>query len=107
MNVTHTQITIRSEFADDELALRRLAVLDSATEVPAHPLLVAEIDGELRAVLSLHDGTVIADPFVPTASALELLRVRADALTQRPRARRLRSRAFRVPSSLRARATHP
>jgi hypothetical protein len=107
MNVTHTQITIRSAFADDELALRRLAVLDSAPEVPALPLLVAEIDGELRAALSLEDGTVIADPFVPTVSALELLRVRADALTRPRRARRRRSRAFRAPSPLRARAMHP
>jgi hypothetical protein len=107
MNATHTQITVRSAFADDELALRHLAVLDSAPEIPAFPLLVAEIDGELRAALSLKDGGVIADPFVPTASALELLRVRADALTRRPRARRHRPRAFRAPSPLRARATHP
>ena len=58
-------ITIRPAYGDDRAALARLAALDSSA-VPAEPLLLAEADDELRAVLSLRDGSVIADPFHPT-----------------------------------------
>ena len=94
-------ITIRPAYADDDLAVRRLAILDSA-EVPAEPLLLAEVDGELRAALSLADGAVIADPFAPTAELLPLLHLRAAQRRPRPlrfraaptgRVRPLRSRA--------------
>ncbi|HWE34916.1 MAG TPA: hypothetical protein VG410_15595 [Solirubrobacteraceae bacterium] len=106
---THPEITIRPAYADDELALRRLAVLDSADAVPPVPLLLAELDGQLRVALSLADGSAIADPFVRTAGALELLRLRAraEAATQPRRARRRRFRALRAPSRPRAQVTHP
>jgi len=87
MNTLLSQITIRPGDAGDQLALRRLAALDSAP-VPAQPLLVAELDGELSAALSLHDGTSIADPFRPTAQIVALLRAHAAAATQAPRTRR-------------------
>jgi hypothetical protein len=87
MNTLLSQITIRPGDAGDQLALRRLAALDSAP-VPAQPLLVAELDGELSAALSLHDGTSIADPFRPTAQIVALLRAHAGAATQAPRTRR-------------------
>ncbi|MBV9464847.1 MAG: hypothetical protein JO169_01910, partial [Solirubrobacterales bacterium] len=45
--------------------------------MPAQPALVAEIDGELCAALSLADGRVVADPFRPSGALLELLRMRA------------------------------
>src|SRR5689334_7912331 len=48
-------ITIRPAYADDQAALARLAALDSAAGVPASPVLVAEVDDELRAALSLAD----------------------------------------------------
>ena len=82
-------ITIRAGYPDDQPALARLAALDSTERPPAAPVLVAEINGELRVALSLHDGSSIADPFVPTAEILELLRFRAasEARTQ-PRRRR-------------------
>ncbi len=67
-------ITIRLAARDDQLALARLAALDSADRVPAGPLLLAEVAGELRAALSLEDGAAIADPFYPTAHIVELLR---------------------------------
>jgi hypothetical protein len=73
-------ITIRHAYADDELTLARLAVLDSAAAPPPRPVLLAEVDGELRAALSLSDGGTIADPFFPTVDLLELLRVHAAAL---------------------------
>ena len=70
---TNSEILIRRAYADDAVALRRLADLDSAPERPAAPLLVAEVDGELAVALSLHDGSVIADPFRPTAAIVDLL----------------------------------
>jgi hypothetical protein len=74
--LTAPTITIRPAYADDAQALTRLAVLDSAA-LPAEPLLLAEADGELRAALSMADGSVIADPFAPTAHVVALLRKQA------------------------------
>lgn len=68
------QIMIRPAYADDYEALARLAALDSAVEVPPRPLLIAEVDGSLRAALSLRDGSSIADPFFASAQLLVLLR---------------------------------
>ncbi|MFI5038853.1 MAG: hypothetical protein ACHQCG_02835 [Solirubrobacterales bacterium] len=75
-------ITIRPGYADDQAALARLAALDSAAAVPASPVLLAEVDGELRAALSLADDTAIADPFFPTQHLVRLLRAHAAAVTQ-------------------------
>ncbi len=83
-------ITIRPAYADDDAALARLAALDSADTVPARPLLLAEADGELRAALSIGDGSVIADPFVRTLDLIELLRTHAEASSP-PARRGLRS----------------
>jgi hypothetical protein len=76
---TVVDVRIRLARHDDAGALRRLAQLDSAG-VPAAPLLVAEIDGELRAAVSLRDAGVIADPFHRTVALVELLRVRSAQL---------------------------
>jgi hypothetical protein len=73
-------ITIRPAYADDELAIRKLAELDSAA-VPERPLLLAEVEGELRAAISLRDQAVIADPFVRTADLVALLAFNAAQLT--------------------------
>ena len=82
-------ITIRPGYADDALAVSRLAALDSADHDPPAPLLLAEVDGLLRAALSLNDGSAIADPFFASAHIVELLRTHAEALTpSRPRRRR-------------------
>ena len=88
-------ITIRPAYADDASALWRLAVLDSASQAPPMPVLLAEVDGELRAALSLSDGSVVADPFFPTLHLLDLLRTHAAAAnSERPR--RLGRRALRL-----------
>jgi hypothetical protein len=86
----HASITIRGAYADDGSALFRLATLDSA-DVPDGPLLLAEVDGEMRAALSLSDGSAIADPFYPTLELLHLLRTHA-AATAPVHAPRLRYR---------------
>jgi hypothetical protein len=82
-------VTLRFAFPDDALTVARLATLDSSP-VPAAPLLLAEVAGELRAALSLSDGTVIADPFYPSGPVVELLRARASQLhgVSRPSSRR-------------------
>jgi hypothetical protein len=93
-------LVIRPERPQDRRALDRLAGLDSAS-VPSSPLLLAEVDGELRAALSLADGAAIADPFHRTATLVSLLTVRAEQLRGEPaRARspiaRLRRAARRM-----------
>jgi hypothetical protein len=92
MDARSDSVTIRHAFPDDALALVRLAARDSA-EAPALPVLVAEVDGEVRAALSLRDGAVIADPFHRTRELVELLSSRAAQLSAavarpKPRARR-------------------
>jgi hypothetical protein len=77
-------ITIRLAYADDQAALARLAVLDSAAGVPAGPVLLAEVDEQLRAALSLTDQSVVADPFFPTQQLVALLRARATAVGSKP-----------------------
>jgi hypothetical protein len=92
MSTVTASITIRPAYADDESALARLAALDSAEGPPPAPRVLAEVDGELRAVLSLRDGTTIADPFFATTDILALLRahVAAGARPEHPRRRRHR-----------------
>ena len=75
-----TAYTIRLSTTDDEPALRRLADIDSQDPLTTGPVLVGEIDGKPEAALSLADGRVIANPFVPTAHLLTHIRMRAGAL---------------------------
>jgi hypothetical protein len=98
----HDGITLRYGFPDDSAAVARLAALDSA-EVPAAPLLVAEVGGELQAAVSLGDGRVIADPFHPTLALVALLRERAAQLTT-ARGSSGRSRIRRTAARLRSAA---
>ena len=77
---SHTPtISIRATTASDGPTLTRLAALDSAP-VPSGPVLLAEIDGEPRAALSLRDRSVVADPFTRTADVVRLLQVHATAV---------------------------
>jgi hypothetical protein len=80
-------ITLRRDDPDDEAAIVRLAALDSAA-VPRSPLLLAEVDGELRVALSPSNGRAIADPFHSSLYLTALLRVYAGtAASERPAAR--------------------
>jgi hypothetical protein len=69
-------LNLRYATVADEVPLRRLAALDSA-RVPAPPVLLGDVDGELRAALSLADGHVVADPFAHTADVVAMLQARA------------------------------
>lgn len=82
--MTHPSVTIRFAHAHDASGLAALAQLDSAEQLLL-PALVAEVDGGLRAALSLTDGGIIADPFHPTCELTDLLRVRAKQLAVKPR----------------------
>lgn len=93
---TDRSVTLRFASAADQGPLARLAELDSAAS-PAQPVLLAEIDGQLRAALAITDGTVFADPFHPTADLIELLRARARQLNATPQLRRSRRPRSRFP----------
>ena len=84
---TLAPIQIRAAGEDDAPALRRLAALDSAPVLHGD-VLIATLDGELRAALSLRDGRAIADPFSRTADLVELLRTRAHLMGLRDGSRR-------------------
>jgi hypothetical protein len=81
-------VSLRIAGADDEQVVRDLAALDDAP-APQGDVLLALIDGEAVAALSLRDGHVVANPFVPTEAAVALLRLRAQHVSsRRPRRRR-------------------
>jgi hypothetical protein len=74
----------------DAPALERLAALDSAAP-PREPVLLAYRDGRAIAAVSMADGRAVADPFEPSAEAVELLRIRARQLSiAEPAAQRTR-----------------
>lgn len=91
-----SHVTLRCAGPADELALLRLAELDSA-RLLRHPIIVAESFGKLVAALSLRDRRTIADPFEPTAAIVRLLIARADQIeadavpAKSPRMARLRA----------------
>jgi hypothetical protein len=78
------RVTVRRFEHADVDGIRRLAELDSKS-IPAGPVVVADVAGELVAALSLDGGAVLADPFRTTAPIVELLRRRAAQLeAERP-----------------------
>ncbi len=77
--VAETRVTVRMADDGDAGALARLAALDSAG-FPAGPTLVAEFDGEPAAALPVAGGPAVADPFLRTAAAIEMLELRAAQL---------------------------
>ena len=79
--MTTPTISIRAATPNDGRALMRLAALDSAA-MPLGPTLIAEIDGEPKAALSLSDERVIADPFTRTSEVVDLLRMHARTVAQ-------------------------
>jgi hypothetical protein len=74
-----TRVTLRYAAAADTPRLRQLAELDEAP-TPSGMLLVAEVDGRIKAALPLDGSAPISDPFHRGAELLELLRTRAAQL---------------------------
>jgi hypothetical protein len=87
----HLAIAIRRARDADVPLLHDLAELDSAKPLQG-PVLVALVEGRIWAALGLADRRVIADPFLPTSAAVELLRLRV---------RQLRAADGRSPRGLR------
>ena len=88
-------LTIRYATTADQFAVRRLAVLDSASP-PTGDVLLAEVGNELWAALSIDTGAAVADPFRPSGDMVDLLRLRADGLAGEARGRG-RARAHLLP----------
>ncbi len=88
----HTStVELRLARVDEGTAVRRLAQLDDAPELEG-PAMLAVVDGEAVAAMSLSDLRIVANPFVRTQHAVKLLRLRAAHLSdrrERPRPRRL------------------
>jgi hypothetical protein len=72
-------ITIRRATPADASDIRRLAALDSSFP-PTGDVLLAKMDGELWAALSVDTDSAVADPFRPSRDLVELLRFRAARL---------------------------
>jgi len=97
-------VMLRLASASDETSLTRLAALDSSRP-PVAPALLALLNGEPVAALSIVDGTYVSDPFRRTAELIDLLRARACQL--RGDARNSRSRATLRRVTTRTSAAHP
>ena len=82
MSNISNDVTIRWAMPTDLAALERVAALDSK-RLPAGPLLVAVVDGQIRAAVSTIERDAIADPFFPSLNLVRLLRTRADQLRER------------------------
>src|SRR3954452_19813884 len=88
-------IVIRSARNADEQAIAVLGVLDGGRDMPDGRVMVAEVDGRIRAAVG-SNGTAISDPFWPSADLVSMLRGQADRdQTPRP-ARFVRRPAMRL-----------
>jgi hypothetical protein len=85
--MTPKTVTIRPAQHADDVALRRLAALDSQ-RLPEGDLIVAEVGGELRAAVPVAGGQAIADPFHLTRDVVALLSERVAQLRDRGAQRR-------------------
>ena len=84
-----TVISFRSATAADDLVLRDLSELDSASPLQ-RPAVIAAIDEQPVAAVSLADGRIVADPFTRTEDVVTMLRARVAALAaDRARQRRM------------------
>ena len=102
--MSNNQYTLRMASDEDGAAMRRLADLDSRPSILGSAL-IAEFDGTPVAAMSLSDGEVVADPFRPTAEAIELLDARARSLRSGYPSRRSRRTGFRAAPASSSRRT--
>jgi hypothetical protein len=73
------RLMLRPATGEDDEALARLAALYDRP-LPDGPLLLAEVDGQLQAALTLTGGQELMQPYLPTAALVELLALRAKHL---------------------------
>ena len=91
--MTTASLVLRPSTSADAADLERLAALDSARPLTGEVML-ADVDGGVRAALSLQTGRVVADPFYPSLELVPLLRAAAGDKPSR-RGWRRASRAVR------------
>jgi hypothetical protein len=75
----HGPVVIRRARDSDMPLLHDIAELDSAVPLDG-PVLVAVVDGHIWAAIGLDSRRVVADPFLPSGAAVELLRLRVEQL---------------------------
>ena len=90
--MTSASLVLRPATSADTADLERLAALDSARPLSGEVML-AHVDGDVRAAVSLETGRSVADPFYPSLELLPLLRAAAG---ERPRRRSWRRAARAV-----------
>ncbi len=84
VSMTNTaSLTIRPAGPADVQTIADLAQLDSQ-RAPTGDILLAFRDDEAVAAISVETGQVVADPFRPTMSVVELLRASVARTHQRP-----------------------
>jgi hypothetical protein len=74
-------ITLRVATADDAQAIERLAALYDRP-IPPDPMLLAVVDGELQAALTLAGDRELMEPYLPTAGLVDLLALRVEQLRE-------------------------
>jgi hypothetical protein len=84
-------IVIRSARSADEQELAVLSVLDGGRHAPEGQVMVAEVDGRLRAAVG-SNGVAISDPFWPSAELVSMLRVHGARVARAARQPRFRRR---------------
>jgi hypothetical protein len=80
-------LTLRYATPGDAAALERLAALDSSRPLDGR-VLVAEVEDDVVAAISLADHRAISDPFQPTGELVWILAARARQLHRAERPRR-------------------
>jgi hypothetical protein len=75
-DTTSKAVVLRLAESDDAFALHMLAELDEEPAFNGEALL-ALVDGEAIAAISLEDGRVVSNPFVATSNAVALLKLHA------------------------------
>ena len=85
--MTTSSLVLRPATSADSTALERLAALDSARPLDGEVML-AHVDGSVRAAYSVDSGRSVADPFYPSLELVPLLRTAAGRRTTRRRSLR-------------------
>jgi hypothetical protein len=86
--MTTSSLVLRPATSAYTADLERLAALDSARPLTGEVVL-ADVDGGVRAALSLESGRAVADPFYPSLALVPLLRAAAGEGTRRRRSWRV------------------
>ena len=92
-------ITIRSAQAADEQAIAVLGVLDGGSHLPSGSIMVAEVDGRIRAAVG-SNGVSISDPFWPSAELVSMLRVHTELMQPVNRSSRFVRPTLRVAAGV-------